>query len=477
MKAGNIQNKAVILARVSSKAQEEEGYSLDAQQKLLRNYCADQQYRIVREFRVSETAAKNEQRTIFREMMTYLSTCSVAHLVVEKTDRLTRNFRDAIVVDDWLEANPQRQLHMVKEGLTIHKNSRSSERMMWNIFLSLAKGRVDNLREEAMKGWSEKLAQGWRPSAPPIGYKTAIENGKKIHVIDEDTAPLVERAFRLYLEPDQNIVSVTKEVAENGLSTRKGRPLGKTAVHKMLREPFYVGVIRFNGSEYPGAFEPLISRELFKAVQVKLENGYHEHRRTHNSLFKGELRCDSCGGVVTWQLQKGRYYGACQRHKDACKGRRLLREDRLENQLLLRIDEVDESHDGHKLLRSVMQLLEARERPYIGQHREVVMKAIRQRIRRAEQMEDNLYDDKLAGTVDEQRYAQKISELHRELAMLRSRLEILEASEAKRPQVEKPGSIRELYLRESKTGKRVIIHALFSMSMQGGTVCLDLKAK
>lgn len=477
MNDGKIQNKAVILARVSSKSQEEEGYSLDAQQKLLRNYCADQQYKIVREFRVSETASKNEQRTIFREMMTYLGTCGVTHLVVEKTDRLTRNFRDAIVVDDWLEANPQRQLHLVKESLIIHKNSRSSERMMWNIFLSLAKGRVDNLREEAMKGWSEKLAQGWRPSAPPIGYKTAIENGKKIHVIDEDTAPLVERAFRLYLEPDQNIASVTKEVAENGLSTRKGRPLGKTAIHKMLREPFYVGVIRFNGSEYPGAFEPLISRELFEAVQTKLEGGYHEHRRTHNPLFKGELRCDACGGIVTWQLQKGRYYGACQRRNDACKKRKMIREDQLEDRVLIHIDELDSSLMGSKLLRRLVDLFESRRHPYIGNHREVVMRAIRKRIRRAEQMEDNLYEDKLAGVIDNQKYAQKLNELQDELVVLRSRMENLESFEARQPNIEKPDSIRELYLRESKTSKRIIIHELFTISIRGGAVSIDLKAK
>ena len=477
MNVGKIQNKAVILARVSSNSQEEEGYSLDAQQKLLRNYCADQQYIIVKEFRVSETAAKNEQRTIFREMMTYLSTGSASHLVVEKTDRLTRNFRDAIVVDDWLEANPQRRLHMVKESLIIHKNSRSSERMMWNIFLSLAKGRVDNLREEAMKGWSEKLAQGWRPSAPPIGYKTAIENGKKIHVVDEETAPLVERAFRLYLELDQNIKSVTKEITESGLSSRRGRPLSKTAIHKMLREPFYGGIIRFNGSNYPGAHEPLITRKLFKAVQNKLDGGYHEHRRTHNPLFKGELRCDACGGIVTWQLQKGRYYGACQRHNDACKKRKMIREDQLEDRVLTHIDELDSSHTNSRLLRRLVDLFEARRQPYIGNHRETVMRAIRQRIRRAEQMEDNLYEDKLAGVIDNQKYTQKLKELQDELTVLRSRLENLESLETKQPNIEKPDSIRELYLRESKTGKRIIIHELFTISMLGGAVCIDLKAK
>lgn len=477
MNVGKIQNKAVTLARVSSKSQEEEGYSLDAQQKLLRNYCADQQYMIVKEFRVSETAAKNEQRIIFREMMTYLSTGSASHLVVEKTDRLTRNFRDAIVVDDWLEANPQRRLHMVKESLIIHKNSRSSERMMWNIFLSLAKGRVDNLREEAMKGWSEKLAQGWRPSAPPIGYKTAIENGKKIHIIDEEAAPLVERVFRLYLELDQNIKSVTKEITESGLASRRGRPLSKTAIHKMLREPFYSGVIKFNGSTYPGAHEPLITRKLFEAVQNKLDGGYHEHRRSHNPLFKGELRCDACGGIVTWQLQKGRYYGACQRRNEACKRRKMIREDQLQDRVLTHIDELDSSHTSSRLLRRLVDLFETRRQPYIGTHREVVMRAIRQRIRRAEQMEDNLYEDKLAGVIDNQKYTQKINELQDELVVLRSRLENLESFEEKQPNIEKPDSIRELYLRESKTGKRIIIHELFTISMQSGAVRIELKAE
>ena len=366
---------------------------------------------------------------------------------------------------------------MVKEHLVIHKNSRSDEKLMWNIFLSFSKRYVDNLREEAMKGWSEKLAQGWRPSGPVIGYKTTVENGKKIHVIDEDTAPMVERAFKLYLEPDQTIQSIVKELAEVGLTTRKGRPLGKTAVHKMLREPFYIGVIKFNGVDYPGAHEPLLSRKLFKAVQNKLDDGYHENQRQHHPLFKGALRCDICHAIITWQLQKNYYYGACQRRNDACKGRKLLREDRLESQLLSRIDELDAGHSGRTLLRNMMQLLETRRQPYIGQHREAVMKAIGQRIRRAEKMEDNLYNDKLAGIITEQRYAQKMDELHKELGTLRSRLENLEATETKQPDPEKPSSIRELYLRQSKVGKRVIIHALFAMRLQGGAVLIDLKAK
>jgi site-specific DNA recombinase len=52
------QPKAVIFARVSSKAQEDEGYSLDSQLKLLRAYCNKRKLNVVKEFRVAETASK-----------------------------------------------------------------------------------------------------------------------------------------------------------------------------------------------------------------------------------------------------------------------------------------------------------------------------------------------------------------------------------------------------------------------------------
>lgn len=461
--------KTVTLARVSSKSQEEEGYSLDAQLKLLRQYCSERKLNVVTEFRISETASKNEQRTVFHDMLRYIKQNNVMNLVVEKTDRLTRNFRDAVVVDDWLEADQRRVLHMVKEGLVIHKYSRSDTKLMWNIYLSFAKKYTDNLREEAMKGWQEKLAQGWMPAAPPHGYKTAIEDSKKIHVIDEERAFLVERAFRLYLEPGQNIQTVTEEVTSIGLVSRKNKPLTQSAIHKMLRNPFYAGTIRFNGRDYPGAHEPLLSTDLFRAVQLKLGERHQTKIIRHNPLFKGVLRCEDCSAVVTWQCQKGRYYGSCQRRTEDCRGRRLLREDRLEENLLIRLGEVDKSRLGRKLLLTLTETLQSRQQPYIGKHRLLVMKTIKQQINRMERMEDSLYDDKVSNLISEQRYKQKVDKLHNELDYLRMRLDRLEQVESQTPVADdKPVSLLDLYVSESKIGKRIIMQKLFKITMKGG---------
>ncbi|EDK72724.1 Recombinase [candidate division TM7 genomosp. GTL1] len=328
------QPKAVIFARVSSKAQEDEGYSLDSQLKLLRGYCKKKRLNIVKEFKVAETASKTQRRTVFHELLKYITKNRIPHFVVEKTDRAVRNMKDAAYIYDWIEGDERRMLHSVKEGLELHKWSKSQVKLMWGIFVAFAKQYTDGLREEAMKGWDEKLAQGWLPASPPPGYKTVTEHGKKIHVPNMDVAPTMDRVFQVAELPDYSVKRVTEVMADWGITNSKGKPYSKSFVHKILTNPFYIGINRFNGKEYPGAQEPIISKELFYRVQEKLRRPRRGRVKKHNSVFKGMIRCVRCDAMVTWQKQKGRYYGVCQRKTDACRGRRMLREDRLEVRLI-----------------------------------------------------------------------------------------------------------------------------------------------
>jgi hypothetical protein len=59
---------------------------------------------------------------------------------------------------------------------------------------------------------------------------------------------------------------------KRGIRTRKGRPYVKSAVQKILMNPFYIGINRFKDKDYPGAQTPLISRELYDRIQQKLHN-------------------------------------------------------------------------------------------------------------------------------------------------------------------------------------------------------------
>lgn len=95
--------QAILWARVSTKEQAEEGYSLDAQLKLLRDYASRNNLRVIKEFTVPESASGKQERKRFLEMLEYLNEHkNIKNLLCEKVDRLTRSIRDLPKLDDWL---------------------------------------------------------------------------------------------------------------------------------------------------------------------------------------------------------------------------------------------------------------------------------------------------------------------------------------------------------------------------------------
>lgn len=422
-------NTAVILARVSSKSQEDEGYSLDSQLKLLSGHCQTNGLRVIKIYKIAETASKEQSRKVFSELLTYLHKNNIYNLAVEKTDRLTRNMKDAVAIDDWLQEDPDRMLHAVKENLKLHKESKSDVKFMWNIHLAVAKKYTDNLREEAMKGWAEKLAQGHRPSRPPVGYMTAIQNGKRIHVPDPKTSPVIRSAFELYLKPGQTIATVHAFLAQAGVTTYTGRPLVIDAVHRLLKSRYHIGIIDFNGQTYPGVQESIISKETYEAVQKKMHYKRPEKRRRLDPLLKNIITCGYCSKVVTWEKQKGHLYGACQRDLQECKTNKYLREELAHETLVEKLDEliapspeivkwlVDQLEDEYKTSKDTA---------------EEYRKSLETKIERLTRMDDMLYDDKLAGDISKERYEAKHKDIQEQLQTAKDDLLIADTTVAQR---------------------------------------------
>lgn len=412
----------VILARVSSKAQEDEGYSLDSQLKLLESYCDNKSLIVKRVFRIAETASKEQSRRIFHELLSYIKKEKICHLAVEKTDRLTRNLRDAVAIDDWLNDDGRRMLHAVKENLVVHKEARSDVKFMWSIHLAVAKKFTDNLREEAMKGWTEKLAQGWMPAPPPPGYMTVIENGKRIHVPNPETARIITASFEKYLEPGQTLNGIAEYLEQRGITSRKGRPLSKSAVHKNMQNPFYIGLISFNGRIYDGAQTPLLDKKLFDAVLAKIRGKRPAKNRIHVTPLKGIATCAYCKRVLSWQLQKGHYYGACQRSLALCKKRKYIRLDLVEDVILEHFDKlispshavvdwlVDELTDSKRGIEFDMQQQEL---------------SLNERLKKFKMMDETLYEDKLAGEITRERYNDKHQSFIAEIKEIESQIKSL----------------------------------------------------
>ena len=288
------ERQAVIYARVSSKEQEKEGYSIPAQLKLLRKYAASEGFVVQQEFVEAETA-KRAGRTAFGQMAEFLrDNPDCGTLVVEKTDRLYRNFRDYVTLDEL-----DLEIHFVKEGDVLSKDSHSSKWTMHEIKVALARGYIRNLSEETRKGMEEKAEEGLYPSYAPLGYvNSQREDGKRVIEPDPERAPVIVKLFEWYSTGGYSLKDVTRMAREAGLTSRRssGR-VPKNTIHKTLQNPVYYGDMRWRGVTRRGTHLPLVSRELWERVQDALSGRSvaSRHRQKHDFAFSGLMKCGHCG--------------------------------------------------------------------------------------------------------------------------------------------------------------------------------------
>lgn len=398
--------QAIAYARVSSKEQEKEGFSIAAQQKLLRQYASEQGFDLVREFVDVETA-KRAGRTGFGEMLGFFkknaAKCRV--LLVEKTDRLYRNLKDYVVLDDF-----DLDIHLVKEGQTLSRDSRSSEKFMHGIKVLMAKNYIDNLSEEARKGMIEKAEQGIWPSYAPLGYKNVEGvHGKKIIVPDLELAPLVKRLFILCAEGTRSIEELAKQIGNEGLNRGGSRtPMPTATAHKILRQPIYMGEFEWAGKVYKGAHEPLVPRDLWEHVQNVLDRrlAKREKKTSHGFAFSSLVSCGHCGCALVGELKKGRYvYYHCTGYKGKCP-ERYVREEKLEAAFTGVLRQLSLDEDVLAWITEALRASHADERRF---HDEAVakLKADHQRI---QNRLDVLYEDKLDGRIDAAFFDRKAKE-------------------------------------------------------------------
>lgn len=406
-------NKAVIYARVSSREQEETGYSLSAQEKLLRDYAQRCNLQIVKVFSVTESASGIKQRVFFNEMMRFIESEGIAHLLCEKVDRLTRNLKEAVEANNWLDTDHERRIHFVKTSLVLHQGAKSDEKFRWDIEIVLAKKYIANLSEEVKKGQKEKISQGWLPTRPPLGYKTLGDKGHKIHVIDVDTAPFIRKMFKEYASGRHTIASITQMLADEGFRSRAGYKLVRSRIEALLKNPFYYGDLRWNNEIYKGSHEALITKELFTKVQDVMfgRNRNTGKMRTHKHLFKGMVKCKECGGAITWERQKGIVYGHCNQYRK-CVKRPWYKEADFTAIIQAQLEEfrilTPRLSEWIKKALKHTHTVEIKER-------DSIVKTLQDRQNRLRQRQSMLYDDRLDGRIDAQFYDAKSNETAREL--------------------------------------------------------------
>lgn len=299
----------VIYARVSSDRQFEEGFSIDAQLTLLRDYCAKKGLIVAEEFIEIESASR-AGRPLFDRMCSLAKRGKINGIVVEKTDRLLRNAEDGVTIDKLGVS-----VHLVKEHAIITQESMPNERLGHGIQRLLAQYYTHNLQLETKKGMLAKAQLGQYPSQAPVGYQNITVGSSKTIEQDPEIGPIVKAMFERYAEGNISVADVAEFGRSMGLKTRHGGRISKGTVHVMLSNIFYIGKFKWNGTEYVGQHKPLVSLATFNAVQVALgsRGSFTQPTTKKEFAYRGIFRCGQCGCLMSPShvKKKGITYYSC----------------------------------------------------------------------------------------------------------------------------------------------------------------------
>ncbi|KKS05075.1 MAG: Resolvase [Candidatus Curtissbacteria bacterium GW2011_GWA2_41_24] len=402
--------KFCLYARVSSREQEREGYSIDAQIKNCKDYALAHDLVIAKEF-VDIESAKESGRKKFSEMIAYLETNKDVGIICEKVDRLCRNFKDYVTFDDL-----KRTIIFVKENSIITPDSRASDKFFFGIRVLMARNYIDNLSDEIKKGLYEKFAQGGYPRKAPLGYLND-KNSRSI-ALDSSKAPHIVKLFELYATGNYSLDGIANVLYEDGLRTRSGRKVVKSSLHRILQEPFYYGLMQFNGRTNRGKHEPLISKKLFDMANEMLDMKGRAKAVNHEFALKGRLRCATCGCAITAETQRGHVYYRCT-HSRPCTERKYVREEALTEQLEKILADLELDSEGAEILIKATKEASKMELDY----NLTSVESLNKQYEKVKTRLNRLVDAHLDGKIPEDMFDTKREELIKEKANIETQLE------------------------------------------------------
>ncbi len=387
--------------RVSTPRQGE-GVSLQEQRKAVEEYARRRDLSISAWYEEKETAAKRGRR-VFEKMLRERRKQRIAGVIVHKIDRSARNFFDWAGLSELMDEGVE--VHVASENRRIESRG---DRLAADVQAVVAVDYIRNLREETIKGLNGRLQQGLYPFKAPLGYLD--RGGGKVKEIDPRIGPLVRSAFTRYATGTFTLESLSVALASEGLTSRSGKPLSANILWKLLRNPFYMGIIRIERREehFAGIHEPLVTKRVYDDVQRVLDGrGNRATLRTHDFLFRRLFTCAACGKSLIGERQKGRVYYRC--HRRTC-FRVCVREDAIDAAVREAFAPLTASSEKERTLTLAFTLVERNWERDAQERRESLRLALGRVADRLERLTDAYLDGALERELFEERKVRLLRE-------------------------------------------------------------------
>lgn len=223
-----------------------------------------------------------------------------------------------------------------------------------------------NLAEEVKRGMEEKHRRGELQASPAFGYKA--ENNVLVPV--EPEATYVKEIFRRFVA-GEGYYPISKWLNAIGVRTHRGNAFENRTVEYILRNPVYIGKLRWNPSGRShrdfndpeivladGKHDPLIDLETWDAAQARvaeLKAMWKYHGRPlgcNKDWISGLVRCSTCGSTLIFAKP---YYWKCNNYvRGRCKTAQHIKGDLLKEAIIHRLqkDAVSDEPLQYEIIRA-----------------------------------------------------------------------------------------------------------------------------
>ena len=417
--------KGYAYIRCSTIRQEEEGFTLENQKRAIQEYCKNHQIHLVQIFEDGGKSGRTIKRPEFQDMLSKMDAQHIECIIIYKIDRFARNVSDFSRILTELKEK-QIELYSLQEG-----NLTNSSSLVPNIFASVAQWESEVNGDRTRDALMQKFRNGWQPTPPPIGFRSIGGDGEqKTCEIDPYAGPIIKKVFELYSSGEYSMVSLQEWLQDKNIISKNGTTISFSRINNILNNPFYYGLIRWHGQEKIGKHVPLISKQLFDMCKYVLEKHRHflVRERKYDFLLRGFVYCpcgmrlvgDAC--TVRSNHKKIYYYHCQKRYSPDCK-QKYSRALDIETQVEEYIKKLEfDDNFINQLRQKVQDYMVTGKKDANGIRQTIVNQKMALEIRR-NKLEDFILD----GTIDQETYKRKHSELSEQLININIKTEDAES--------------------------------------------------
>ena len=317
-----------------------DGYSLENQEKLVRDYIADQQdMRLYRLYIDNGATGTVFQRPAFDEMMQDMKDGKINCIVVKDLSRLGRNYLEAGNYLEQIFPFFRVRFISITDGYDSNSPDVTDESLIIPLKNIINEGYAKDISLKITTSFESRKKQGQFMGRYPVyGYLKDPANKNHL-IVNPETCGIVKRIFQMR-DSGMALGAIASQLNAEGIPSPARylwiKGLSKEERHqdsywdrinvkRLLTNKMYLGILvygkerssfakgikrqRVPESEWkyvPNAHEAIIDQELFDSVQKKLEDtkqnflnmtGINEDYRPEN-LFRGRIHCSDCGGAM-----------------------------------------------------------------------------------------------------------------------------------------------------------------------------------